>query len=174
MEFYKGKGEFWDEGEKPILDLDIRIAEEKLGVKLPLSYKELLKEHNGGILKYPNIFLEENDQERFTIPEIYGIDFEGEQNGVGILASKYWINEVGLPEPIIILWGDYHSWIALNYEENTENPSVAYFYEDYLSDNEKWKQIKIANDFDAFLRKLSRGAVLDPKKLKPSYGRKKK
>ena len=64
MEFYKGKGEFWDEGEKPILDLDIRIAEEKLDVKLPLSYIELLKEHNGGTLKYPNIFIEENDKER--------------------------------------------------------------------------------------------------------------
>ena len=173
MEFYKGKGEFWDEGEKPILDLDIRIAEEKLDVKFPLSYIELLKEHNGGTLKYPNIFIEENDKERFTIPEIYGIDFEGEQNGVGILASKYWINEVGLPEPIIILWGDYHSWIALNYGENAGNPSVVYFYEEYLSDNEKWKQIKIANDFDAFLRKLSRGPILDPKRLKPSYGRKK-
>ncbi|MEH6949688.1 SMI1/KNR4 family protein [Bacillus sp. JJ634] len=150
MEFYKGEGEFWDEGEKPILDLDTRIAEEKLDVKLPLSYIKLLKEHKGGTLKYPNIFIEENDKEQFTIPEIYGIDFEGEQNGVGILASKYWINKIGLPEPIIIPWGDYHSWIALNYEENTENPSVVYFYEDYLSDNEKWKQIKIANDFDAF------------------------
>lgn len=62
MEFYKGEGEFWDEGEKPISDLKIRVAEEKLGVKLPLSYKELLKEHNGGILKYPYIFLEENDK----------------------------------------------------------------------------------------------------------------
>ncbi|MED4455732.1 SMI1/KNR4 family protein [Metabacillus fastidiosus] len=172
MEFYKGKGEFWDKGEKPILDSDIRVAEEKLGVKLPQSYIELLKEHNGGILKYPKIFLEENDKERFTIPEIDGINFQGEQNGIGILASKYWINEVGLPESIIILWGDYHSWIALNYEENIENPSVVYFYEDYLSDNEKWKQIKIANDFDSFLRKLSRGYILDPKNLKTSFGRK--
>ncbi|MED4402296.1 SMI1/KNR4 family protein [Metabacillus fastidiosus] len=173
MEFYKGKGEFWDKGEKPISDLDIRIAEEKLGVKLPQSYIELLKEHNGGTLKYPKIFLEENDKERFTIPEIDGINFQGEQNGVGILASKYWINEVGLPESIIILWGDYHSWIALKYEGNIRNPSVVYFYEDYLSDNEKWKQIRIGNDFDAFLRKLSRGYILDPKKLKTSYGRKK-
>ncbi|MGG0855387.1 SMI1/KNR4 family protein [Metabacillus fastidiosus] len=172
MEFYQGEN-FWDEGEKPISDLDIRTAEVKLSVQLPKSYKKLLKEHNGGILKYPNIFIGANDKERFIIPEINGIDFEGEQNGVGILASKYWINKVGLPDNIIILWGDYHSWIVLNYEENIENPSVVYFYEDYLSDNRKWEQIKIANDFDTLLKKLFRGSVLDPKKLKPSYGRKK-
>lgn len=168
MESYQGKN-FWANGDKPISDIDIRVAEEKLGIRLPLSYKELLKEHNGGILQYPHIFLEESDKERFTIPELYGIDFEGAENGVGILASKYWINKVGLPENILILWGDYHSWIALNYQGKTENPTVYYFYEDYLSENEKWKQIKIANDFDEFLKKLSSGSMIDPKNIKSNW-----
>ncbi|KZZ85760.1 SMI1/KNR4 family protein [Bacillus sp. SJS] len=165
MELYNGI-DFWAEGEEPISDAAISLAEKRLGVKLPPSYKELLKVKNGGTLNFPKFFLEEKDKQRITIPEINGIDFEGEK---GILASKHWIKECGLPDHIIILWGDYHSWIALNYEETTEHPTVVYFYTDY----ENWSQIQIAKDFDRFLKKLSRGHILNPVKLKPSYTRKK-
>jgi hypothetical protein len=36
-----------------------------------------------------------------------------------------------------------------------------------------WEFIEIASSFDDFLNKLFRLPPLDPKKLKPSYGRKK-
>jgi hypothetical protein len=96
-----------------------------------------------------------------------GIDPEG----FSILSSPIVIDELCLPNKLILLEGDYHSWIALDYRDNKDIPSVAYFYEDYSEEEMKWGSIEIAPSFDIFLTKLFRGSTLDPKKLKPSYGR---
>ncbi len=168
MDFYKGKG-FWKEGLEPVSDTAIRQVEKELGVSLPESYLALLKEHNGGYLEYPYFYIGDN-KERHGMIHMDGIDFEG----ASILSSKSFIDELGLPNNLILLEGDYHSWIALDYGDKVSNPSVVYFYEDYSEKEMKWGSIEIAPSFDIFLTKLFRGSTIDPKKLKTNYGRTKK
>jgi hypothetical protein len=175
VEFYKGMN-FWStDDEEPSLaltELTIREAEKELGVKLPHSYLELLKEKNGGRLNYPYFFIGQ-DKQRTSMDYMDGIDFEGAERGIGILKSAKWTKEEELPESLIILWTDIHTWIVLDYRNKVESPSVVYFYEDYSSEDGEWKSVEIAPDFDAFLSNLFRGSTLNPKDLKASYGRKK-
>ncbi|WP_057765363.1 SMI1/KNR4 family protein [Cytobacillus praedii] len=175
MEFYRGMS-FWatddEELSPPLTDLTIQKAEKELGFKLPHSYIELLKEKNGGALSYPSFFIGQ-DKQRTSMDYINGIDFEGVEQGIGILKSAEWTKKQGLPEGLIVLWTDIHTWIVLDYRNKIENPSVVYFYEDYSSEDGQWKSVEIAPDFDTFLSELFRGSTLNPKDLKASYGRKK-
>ncbi|WP_078410719.1 SMI1/KNR4 family protein [Priestia abyssalis] len=174
MLYYNGMN-FWDtnaeESSPSLTTLTIQEAEKELAVKLPQSYLKLLKEQNGVAPNYPYFFI---DEERICMSYLNGIDFEGAERGIGILKSKEWTEEEGLPENLIVLWTDIHTWIVLDYRGRIEDPSVVYFYKDYSSAKDReWKSVEIAPNFDAFLNKLFRGSKLNPKKLKPSYGRKK-
>jgi hypothetical protein len=117
-------------------------------------------------LEYPYFFIGD-EKERNAMYHMDGIDPEGL-----ILSSPSVIDELGLPNKLVLLEGDYHSWIALDYRDK-DIPSVTYFFEDYSEEEMKWGSIKIAPTFDIFITKLFRGSTLDPKKLKPSYGRSK-
>lgn len=165
MDFYTGKN-FWKEGLEPVSEIAIKKAEQELSITLPNSYLDLLREHNGGDLEYPYFFIGD-EKVRNAMYHMDGIDPEG----FSILSSPIVIDELCLPNKLILLEGDYHSWIALDYRDNKDIPSVAYFYEDYSEEEMKWGSIEIAPSFDIFLTKLFRGSTLDPKKLKPSYGR---
>ncbi|MCI2256201.1 SMI1/KNR4 family protein [Domibacillus sp. PGB-M46] len=166
MDFYTDKN-FWKEGLEPVAEIAINKAEQELSVTLPKSYLDLLREHNGGELEYPYFFIKD-EKERTAMHSMNGIDPEG----FSVLSSPSVINKLGLPDNLILLNGDYHSWIALDYRNN-DIPSVAYFYEDYSEEEMQWGSIEIAPSFDIFLSKLFRGSTLDRKKLKPSYGRSK-
>lgn len=166
MDFYKGKN-FWKEGLEPVSEDAIKKAEQELSVTMPKSYLELLREHDGGDLEYPYIIIGD-EKERNAMYHMDGIANEG----FSILSSPSVIDELGLPNKLILLEGDYHSWISLDYRDKYI-PSVTYFYEDYSEEEMKWGSIEIAPSFDIFLTKLFRGSTLDPKKLKPSYRRSK-
>lgn len=166
MDFYKGEN-FWEEGQDPVSEDAIKQAERELSVALPKPYLDLLREHNGGYLEYPYFHIGD-DKKRYGMGHINGIDSEG----LSILSSQTIIDEIGLPNNLILLDGDYHSWIALDYRSKTV-PSVVYFYEDYSEEEIRWGSVEIAPSFDIFLTKLFRVPVLDPKKLKTSYGRRK-
>lgn len=166
MDFYKGKN-FWKEGLEPVSEDAIKKAEQELSVTMPKSYLELLREHDGGDLEYPYIIIGD-ENERNAMYHMDGIANEG----FSILSSPSVIDELGLPNKLILLEGDYHSWISLDYRDKYI-PSVTYFYEDYSEEEMKWGSIEIAPSFDIFLTKLFRGSTLDPKKLKPSYRRSK-
>lgn len=161
MEFYKGMN-FWKEGLEPVLEEAINIAETELKIRLPKLYIDLLTLHNGGYLEYPYFFIGD-EKDRSAMIHMDGIDFEG----FSILSSPSVIEELDLPEKLILLEGDYHSWIALDYRENNV-PTVVYLYEDYSEEEMKWGMVEIAPSFDVFLTKLFRVSTMDPQKLKPS------
>ncbi|MGG3890702.1 SMI1/KNR4 family protein [Metabacillus fastidiosus] len=170
MKFYNGKN-FWHLGDEefgpPLTDLTIQEAEKELGVKLPHSYIELLRVKNGGMLNYPYFFIGQ-DKARTSMDNMNGIERE-----VGILKSAKWTNTHELPQNLIVLWTDVHSWIVLDYRDTVQEPPVVYFYEDYLTEHMEWKSVQIASNFDEFLSKLFQGSTLNPKNLKASYRRKK-
>lgn len=136
----------------PVSEAIINKAEEELGVKLPQSYLQLLREQNGGAIRSnahpasePNNWAEDHVQ----IDYLMGIE-EGE----GILASAYLIEEWDMPKGLVLLSGDGHSWVALDYRLTRENPSVIYI------DNESGQLFELAPSFEVFLEGLYTAEVV--------------
>ncbi|HCF51712.1 MAG TPA: SMI1/KNR4 family protein [Bacillus sp. (in: Bacteria)] len=134
----------------PINDELIKKAEEVLNVKLPESYINLLKEQNGGTLRLdvhptskPNSWADNH----VNVSGLYGISFD--ENESSILESRYLIREWEMPENIILLSGDGHTWIALDYRNVAENPPVIFI------DNEFEEIIELAPNFERFLQNLT-------------------
>jgi hypothetical protein len=167
--YYNGQ-DFWNEKteykriEYPINGEIIEKAEEFLNIKFPQSFIDLMKIQNGGELNYSYFFLPNGDAEsipygeRVSLPSIEPIHFE--KDDVSILSSLELLKEVdGLPKEFIVLWTDFYYWIVLNYRDRKNNPSVVYVAENFsASTHEKteWEFIKIADNFDEFLKKLFR------------------
>jgi hypothetical protein len=127
----------------PLTDEAVENAEEKLKVKLPKSYIKLLKEQNGGSINYnsfPSSVPTSWANTRIHVNHIFGI---GDEHS--ILNSEYLIGEWGLPQNIVIFYGDGHSWIAFDYRITKENPPIIYIDED------SEKIIELASDFNSFL-----------------------
>ncbi|RST61192.1 SMI1/KNR4 family protein [Siminovitchia terrae] len=98
-------------------------AEKMLGVKLPNSYIELCKIQNGGYITY--------DAFPTSVPTGWADDHVGVDyiNGIeeeGILSSNYYIEEWELPNDILLLCGDGHWWIAMDYRNTKEEPPIIY------------------------------------------------
>ena len=134
----------------PINDELIKKAEEVLNVKLPESYINLLKEQNGGTLRLdvhptpkPNSWADDH----VNVSGLYGISFN--ENESSILESRYLIREWEMPENIVLLSGDGHTWIALDYRNVAENPPVIFI------DNEVEQIIELAPNFESFLQNLT-------------------
>ncbi|HDR4482338.1 SMI1/KNR4 family protein [Bacillus thuringiensis] len=134
----------------PINDELIKKAEEVLNVKLPESYINLLKEQNGGTLlldthptSKPNSWADDH----VNVSGLYGISFD--ENESSILESRYLIREWEMPENIVLLSGDGHTWIALDYRNVAENPPVIFI------DNEFEEIIELAPNFESFLQNLT-------------------
>ena len=131
---------------KSISERGILKAEKKLGVRLPEEYKALILEQNGGYINF-NAF----PSERPTSWAKDHVQFDyllGLGKKAGILESKYIIKEWELPDNLILIHGDGHTWIALDYRETKENPPVHYF------DSEFEENYKLADSFGEFLSKL--------------------
>ncbi|MGN5653597.1 SMI1/KNR4 family protein [Bacillus sp. Brlt_9] len=134
----------------PINDELIKKAEEVLNVKLPESYINLLKEQNGGTLRLdahptsePNSWADDH----VNVSGLYGISFD--ENESSILESCYLIQEWEMPENLVLLSGDGHTWIALDYRNVAENPPVIFI------DNEVEQIIELAPNFESFLQNLT-------------------
>ena len=140
----------WQEDEeddlKPVTDMAVAKAEKKLKVTLPESYISILKEQDGGYLIYdsfPTDFPTSWADDHINVDYIMGIG--GEES---ILDSSYLIKEWGLPKKLVLISGDGHTWIALDYRKTSVNPPVIYI------DVEFEQVVEIAENFQTFLSKL--------------------
>lgn len=132
----------------PINDEIIKEAKVQFKVELPLEYIEILKVQNGGYtvdnsIKFLNNSLITNES-FFNINHIMGIGSD-----IGILDTNYLIEEWGLPHNIVLLSGDGHTWVALDYRNVKEHPPVIYI------NTESDRIIEIATSFSDFLEKLT-------------------
>ncbi|MBR0581029.1 SMI1/KNR4 family protein [Bacillus altitudinis] len=131
---------------KKISEKDILKTEKKLGVKLPQEYKNLVLEQNGGYLEcnaFPTDRPTSWAEDHIQFDHLLGI---GKKEG--ILESDYLIKEWELPKDIILISGDGHTWVALDYRNTTENPPVHFF------DLETEEDFKLADSFNEFISKL--------------------
>ncbi|MCM2990319.1 SMI1/KNR4 family protein [Bacillus safensis] len=140
---------FWDkdteseETFKKINERGIAKAEKKLGVILPDTYKKLILEQNGGYTLH-NAF-PTNQPNGWAEDHVSFDHLRGIAKGEGIMDSDYLIEEWELPEGLVLICGDGHTWIALDYRETKEHPPVHYFDLEYETD------FKLADSFDELI-----------------------
>lgn len=103
---------------KPVTDDDIKAAESELGYTLPVAYIELLKKHNGGVVK-KNCFINDDD-DCVYVTGIYGIDSGKKYSLLGEMGNEFWISKCKYP-PIGVVVADTisggHDMIFLDYRE---------------------------------------------------------
>ncbi|WP_321999358.1 SMI1/KNR4 family protein [Bacillus pumilus] len=145
--------QFWEIDEEEnyytlekINEKEIAEAEKKLGVTLPDTYKKLILEQNGGYIVHnafpttqPNSWSEDHIQ--FT-------HLRGIAEDDGIMESEYLIEEWELPKGLILINGDGHTWVAMDYRKTKENPPIHYF------DLEMEEDFKLADSFDELIKGL--------------------
>ncbi|MFF1447539.1 SMI1/KNR4 family protein [Streptomyces sp. NPDC058274] len=132
----------------------VEDAERLLGISLPASLLTLLRVQNGGgVAERWNVF-------PTPVPTSWNdnhVPF-GDLLGVGrrermtsLLDAPYLVEEWDLPAPIVLLSGDGHCWVALDYRAcgRQGDPSVTWFDTDAESD------LVLAPDFESFVEGLT-------------------
>ncbi|KAJ0071387.1 SMI1/KNR4 family protein [Bacillus altitudinis] len=143
---------FWEIDEegyhtlKKINEAEIAKAEKKLGVILPDTYKKLILKQNGGYTvhnAFPTTHSNSWAEDHIQFNHLMGI-----AEGEGIMDSAYLIKEWELPEGLVLINGDGHTWVAMDYRKTKENPAIHYF------DVEMEEDFKLADSFDEFIEGL--------------------
>ena len=129
----------------PVTLEDIEKVENLLSIHLPASYKEIILEQNGGTIAV-NAYPSPRKTVWGDFVKVEAIRGIGEKNG--ILESDYFINEWDLPKDLLLLDGDGHSWIGLDYRQKNANPPVVYI------DTQRDQLFELAPNFDVFLSGL--------------------
>ncbi len=148
------KNEFWDENyyKHPPLTQEMVIAAEKiLNVKLPKLLIKLLKVQNGGYTKgfaFPMTEKTTWAENHVPLSNLFGIVTDKSiKTAQNILDSLYITQEWGLPEKQVMLTGDGHWWITLDYRKGN-TPSVRWM------DVECEEDIYVADSFEDFINGL--------------------
>jgi len=145
---------FWDNNyyNNPKLNIEeIIFAEKSLKVKLPILFIELLKIQNGGYTRgFTFPMIEETSWSKNHVPlnELFGIvKNKNLKSAHNILDSEYLINEWDLPQSQVLISGDGHYFITLDYRIS-EIPNISWIDVDSNED------IIIANNFEEFINGL--------------------
>ncbi|GLJ03248.1 SMI1/KNR4 family protein [Bacillus sp. YKCMOAS1] len=143
---------FWEKEEESPFTLEkidekkIREAEARLGVTLPDTYKKLVLEWNGGFT-VRNAFPTENPNS-WADDHVQFDHLRGIAIGDGIMTSPQLSDELELPQGLVFISGEEDTWIAMDYRETKEHPSIHYF------DLEMGVDFKLADTFEDFIEQL--------------------
>lgn len=155
-------GDFWSSnyyGHPPLTDEMVEVAERTLGVELPAEYIELLRIQNGGYTKgfgYPMTQRTTWSDNHVPFHDLAGIVVDPTiSTPLNILNSSEMTEEWGIPPAQVLLSGDGHWWITLDYRTG-ERPSIAWI------DVECGEDIQVAPSFAAFLDGLRPEEEFDP------------
>lgn len=148
------KTNFWGvnyHNHPPLTAEMISYAEKMLNVKLPTLLLDLLQIQNGGYTNdfaYPMTCETSWSENHVPLFELFGIVTDSSlETGQNILDTQYLTDEWGLPEKQVLLAGDGHWWITLDYRKGAI-PTVRWI------DVECEEDIHIANSFDDFINGL--------------------
>lgn len=163
---------FWDDSEyslkeyvdqKPSDEL-IYSIEQELGYKLPASYIQLMKLHNGGIPKntcFPTNGPTSWATDHVAITGIFGIGRNKTYSLCGSLGSKFMIDEWDYPQIGICICdcpSAGHDLIMLDYSKdgNSGEPEVV-----HVDQENDFKITFLAKNFETFIKGLVNSAVYD-------------
>ena len=151
---------FWDDDEysleeyvgKEPTDEEIESIEKELGYKLPTSYIELVKIHNGGT-PYATLF--SNGKYAVYITGIYGTDKEKMNSLCGEMGNELWINEWGYPNIGVAVADTIsggHHMVFLDYREcgKEGEPKVV-----LIDQEDGFKIHPLADNFEEFIKGLT-------------------
>lgn len=144
---------FWDETAAlpPLLSTElVRQAEQQLGLRLPPALLALLTQQNGGYTRgfvYPMTHPTSWAENHVPFDELFGLLPPSDTGSVSILDTAYLTQEWELPEKQVLLSGDGHWFITLDYRHGSE-PRVAWI------DTELDQDVPVAASFPAFLAGL--------------------
>jgi len=149
------RGTFWGISghwvQPALTDESICEAERLLGVTLPPSLLDLLRLQNGGVVAndwvvFPTTQAPGWSRDHVPFDVLMGI---GPSNS--LLDTPYLVEEWGLPSPLVLLAGDGHCWIGLDYRACGPHgePSVGWF------DVELGAEAVLASDFHSFVKQLT-------------------
>jgi SMI1-KNR4 cell-wall len=134
-----------------LTDEMVLVAEQQLGVKLPAEYVALLRIQNGGYTHgfgFPMTQRTTWAKDHVPMNDLAGIVTDPAiRTAQNVLDTAYLTNEWGLPPHQVLISGDGHWWITLDYRKG-DVPSVAWI------DVECGQDIQIAPTFAAFLEGL--------------------
>jgi hypothetical protein len=135
----------------PLTDDMVAQAEARLGVRLPQALIDLLRVQNGG---YTQGFAHPMQQkttwaeDHVPLDDLAGIVLDPQhETAQNLLDTGYLTQEWGLPPHQVLLSGDGHYWITLDYR-NGPDPSVAWI------DVECGEDLQVAGSFAEFLAGL--------------------
>jgi hypothetical protein len=141
----------------PLTDEMVAAAERELGVTLPQAYVGLMRACNGGYTHgavLPTTEPTSWAHDHVPVDSINGIPAIGDRGrfgtGSGILGSAYLIEEWGLPDGLVLLTGDGHWWIALDYRASGPAGPPTVVWLDVDGDED----LPLADSFDTFLANL--------------------
>ena len=142
----------------------IDSVERELGYKLPASYIELMKLHNGGVPKntcFPTTTPTSWADNHVAITGIFGIGRNKAHSLSGSLGSQFMIEEWGYPEIGICICdcpSAGHDMIMLDYSKCGKDGEPEVVHVDQESD---YKKTFLAKDFETFIRGLVSSDVFD-------------
>lgn len=146
---------FWAEHESapPLDDARLREAEEALGVRLPGRLVQLLRVQDGGPVAEPfRAFPPPSPpvpyaEEYVEVEELCGVDA---YVGRTLLDSPQLTRTWGMPPELVLLTGDGHWWVALDYRAcgAAGEPRVVFWETDWHT----WREL--APTFEAFVEGL--------------------
>jgi hypothetical protein len=134
----------------------VEAAGRTLGVELPRLYVDLLRVQNGGYTSetcnaFPTQQQTSWGEGHVPFESVRGIGpADAQQFARGILDNDYYVEEWALPDGLVLLTGDGHWWIALDYRRTgpEAEPSVCWF------DTDEGDSVELAPSFDDFVRGL--------------------
>ena len=148
------KSKFWGTNHynhPPLTEEMIAVAEKSLDVKLPALLIELLRIQNGGYtagFAFPMTQRTSWSPDHIPFTELYGIVLDPfNETTQNMMDTGYMTDEWGLPVKQVLLTGEGHWWITLDYRES-QIPCVRWI------DVECNEEVVVAEDFDTFINRL--------------------
>ncbi len=136
---------------EPFNDAILKEVESTLGVKLPSTYVELMRNKNGGTLAFNELHSRKVPEGELLVQTLNGIAID---DGIG--ENNYLLEEWELPKGLILIGGDGHSWVALDYRNyDGDNPPIC------CIESGRRKGKKIADNFEGFLKQLKEPEPLE-------------
>ncbi len=164
--------DFWDDRKyalkkyvnEPASDALIASVDAELGYKLPASFVEFMKSHNGGIPHKTCFPTEEPTswaEDHIAITGIMGIGRKKNYSLCGDMGSRFWIEEWGYPDIGVYICdcpSGGHDMVLLDYRSCGPSGEPQVVHVDQESD---YKITFLAPNFESFIRGLVHEDVYD-------------